>query len=661
MPRASAAGIALLAAAIATACGGRGASIEPAPETAPPRLPPATGPLRVQVVYPPTEPGSAGPGDAIELRTIPTYVMPRTDSAFIFGSTGSADAELWVNGEPVPVAPSGGWIAWLPVIPVVDSLAAFDVLALRGSEAARVRVVAPIAPRYVSPTASAWIDTTSLSPAGRGWIRPGEGVTLAVRAAPGAQVRALLADGATIPFVEEPAPEAVPSGERAFGTEAPAPGPPVPGRYVAWWAGPIPPHPGDVLGPTMPPDSAPPPGLVVEAIVGTDTVRAAWPLRVGVLNPARPTIAVVNDDTAGVGSDSVLAGRPAPNATYHWFFPTGTRAVVDGRWNDQVRLRLSRASAAWVDAADVQPLPLGTPPPTGMAGSMRLTPGESSVTLRVPLPDRIPFRVDESADALRLTLYGIAADVNWIQYGGTDPLVALVEFAQPAEDEAVITATLAKPVWGYRAAWRGNDLLLEIRRPPPIDPLHPLSGRVIAIDPGHPPGGATGPTGVRESEVALAVALEARRLLEEQGATVVLTRAADSAVALADRPRLAEAAGAEVLVSIHANALPDGMNPFVNSGTSVYFFHPRAAALARAIDAALVREFGVRDLGVGRGDLALARPTWMPAVLVEGLFMMLPDQEAVLASRDGQRRYARGLVAGLARFLGSRAAARPEE
>ncbi len=62
---------------------------------------------------------------------------------------------------------------------------------------------------------------------------------------------------------------------------------------------------------------------------------------------------------------------------------------------------------------------------------------------------------------------------------------------------------------------------------------------------------------------------------------------------------------------------------------------------------------------MGRGDLALARPTWMPAALTEGLFMMLPDQEAVLASDEGQWRYARGIVEGLAAFLRERAATRP--
>src|SRR3989475_13184493 len=108
-------------------------------------------------------------------------------------------------------------------------------------------------------------------------------------------------------------------------------------------------------------------------------------------------------------------------------------------------------------------------------------------------------------------------------------------------------------------------------------------------------------------------------------------------------------------VSIHANALPDGVNPFVNNGTSVYYFHPRSAPLARALERALVAELGLRDLGMGRGDYALVRPTWMPAALTEGLFLMAPEQEAMLLSEGGRARYARGLVRGIENFLRERA------
>ena len=103
------------------------------------------------------------------------------------------------------------------------------------------------------------------------------------------------------------------------------------------------------------------------------------------------------------------------------------------------------------------------------------------------------------------------------------------------------------------------------------------------MDPGHPPGGSTGPTGLREAEANLGIGLEVQRLLEQEGAQVVMTRTADVPLELWPRVDLAERAGADLLVSIHNNALPDGVNPFTNNGASVYYNQPRSMPLARAI------------------------------------------------------------------------------
>jgi N-acetylmuramoyl-L-alanine amidase len=238
-----------------------------------------------------------------------------------------------------------------------------------------------------------------------------------------------------------------------------------------------------------------------------------------------------------------------------------------------------------------------------------------------------------------------------MQYGATDSLIERMSFRQETSDELVITLELSHPVWGYRTRFDGRDLLLEVRRPPAIDPRAPLRGRIIVLDPGHPPLGATGPTGVHEPVVTLAVALKAESLLTRAGATVLLTRGDMSPVDLYPRTRFAELHDADVLVSIHANALPDGVNPFINNGTSVYYFHPRSVELGRALDREIARALGLRDLGLGRGDYALVRPTWMPAALTEGAFMMMPDQEALLASEAGQWRYAQGVVRGIEAFL----------
>ncbi len=214
-----------------------------------------------------------------------------------------------------------------------------------------------------------------------------------------------------------------------------------------------------------------------------------------------------------------------------------------------------------------------------------------------------------------------------------------------------MTFDLGAPLFGWRARWEGESLVLEIRRPPVVDALRPLRGRVIAVDPGHPPAGANGPTGLREAEANLAVGLALKAILERAGARVLMTRSTDTAVGLYERTTLAEQGNAEVLVSIHNNAFPDGVNPWSNSGTSTYYFHPGGAPLAFLVQDALVGEMGLRNLGVGRGDLALVRPTWMPAILTEGAFLMIPEQEQGLRTPAFQQAYARGIALGIQAYL----------
>jgi N-acetylmuramoyl-L-alanine amidase len=242
---------------------------------------------------------------------------------------------------------------------------------------------------------------------------------------------------------------------------------------------------------------------------------------------------------------------------------------------------------------------------------------------------------------------------------GTDSLVRQMSWAQTQRQEVTLAVELSAPVWGYRARWSRNDLLLEVRRPPRIMANDPLRGRVIAIDPGHPPLGSTGPTGLREAEANLAVAFQLRDMLEAAGARVQMTRTADSAVDLWPRVALADSSGAELLVSIHNNALPDGINPFINNGTSVFYNLPRSVPLASAIQRSLVRRLGLPDLGISRADFAIVRATWMPSVLVEGMFIIMPEQETALRSPAGTRRYARGVYEGIRSFLQDRAGNQP--
>jgi N-acetylmuramoyl-L-alanine amidase len=218
-----------------------------------------------------------------------------------------------------------------------------------------------------------------------------------------------------------------------------------------------------------------------------------------------------------------------------------------------------------------------------------------------------------------------------------------------------VALQLARTPWGYKAFYAADgSLVVRIRRPPAIDPAAPLRGRRIVIDPGHPPAGATGPTGLRESEANLAIALPLVEMLRAAGAEVILTRTTEAPVGLAERTALAVRADAELLVSLHNNAFGTGQNPFRAFHTTVYYFHPASADLAATLDREVVAVTGLRDLGARAENLALVRPTWMPSALTESLFMPIPEQENALRDPAFVRRLAEAHLRGIEAFLRGR-------
>jgi N-acetylmuramoyl-L-alanine amidase len=82
----------------------------------------------------------------------------------------------------------------------------------------------------------------------------------------------------------------------------------------------------------------------------------------------------------------------------------------------------------------------------------------------------------------------------------------------------------------------------------------------IVIDPGHGghDTGTIGPTGLTEKELVLDVSLRLKKLLEEKtGAEVIMTRSDDTFIPLEERTAIANEKGADLFISIHANASRD--------------------------------------------------------------------------------------------------------
>jgi N-acetylmuramoyl-L-alanine amidase len=403
------------------------------------------------------------------------------------------------------------------------------------------------------------------------------------------------------------------------------------------------------------------PSAELVLVVGADTVRKSLPLNLLLADPARPRTGVGRDlDPPDRNGDGKVIARPGPGGgPYHYVWVNGVELELTGERNGAYRVRLTDDLSAWTPAGDVQLRVGAVPPPESRVSVVRLDPQPEWVDVRVALDRRLPYRVEEDDGSVGLVVYGAVSRVNFLQHGRVDAWVDRAEWSQPSDRAFRLDVKLNGPVWGYETLWSGGDLVLRLRRPPAIDPAAPLRGLTIGVDPGH--GGTDtltmGPTGLTEADANLGVARALRTELENRGARVVMTRAADTEVSLVERTQQARRQDVDVWISVHNNAFPDGVEPWANNGTSVYYNHPRAAGLAWSVQRALLEELGLRDLGVGRADLHQTRFTWAPAILSETMFMMIPRQEAFLKTEAGRQRVARAHIRGLEAWLRSVAAA----
>ncbi len=156
----------------------------------------------------------------------------------------------------------------------------------------------------------------------------------------------------------------------------------------------------------------------------------------------------------------------------------------------------------------------------------------------------------------------------------------------------------------------------------------PGEGKTIALDAGH--GGAdpgavnTNPENpVAEKDQNRAVVDILKEKLEGDGATVIDVRPGDETVDLYERPKRANAAGADISVSVHHNSATPSAN-----GTETYFADAGGQKLGAALNSRLLMGLGTPDRGVQQKvGFVLTRLPTMPAVITEGSFVT-NDEEA---------------------------------
>ncbi|WP_207707905.1 N-acetylmuramoyl-L-alanine amidase [Heliorestis convoluta] len=177
------------------------------------------------------------------------------------------------------------------------------------------------------------------------------------------------------------------------------------------------------------------------------------------------------------------------------------------------------------------------------------------------------------------------------------------------------------------------------------------------IDPGHGgrDPGAIGPTGLRESDVALSVSKALFALLEPI-VSCRLTRERDVALGsdvnrdLQERVRIANAYDASVFISIHCNAATAVAARGIE--TYCYMRGGNGEKLAQLIQKNLVQALGLLDRGVKTASFYVIRHTKMPAVLVELGFITNPEEEKLLREKSFQQKAAQAIAEAVATHFG---------
>jgi N-acetylmuramoyl-L-alanine amidase len=314
---------------------------------------------------------------------------------------------------------------------------------------------------------------------------------------------------------------------------------------------------------------------------------------------------------------------------------------------------------------------------------------------------RLAYAVVSSDEEVRVRLPGLALGRSRVEEIG-DGLVQEVRL-EPVGDAAVLRVLLEGPAGEIKHTVLQDPyrLVLDVYRPKDVpgagEPgrggMQPL--RLIVLDAGHGghDSGATGPSGVMEKDVVLDVTRRVARMVENGlGVKVVLSRDSDVFVPLRDRTNFANKQGADLFVSIHANAHPQA----VSEGVETYFlsseasdnvarqvaatennvvqlespgsrkqgevlksilwdlaqseFQEESSFMAETVQDSMSQSLSLVNRGVKQAGFYVLGGAAMPAILIEVGFLTNRREEKKLATPEHREALARAIYAGLAEY-----------
>ena len=195
----------------------------------------------------------------------------------------------------------------------------------------------------------------------------------------------------------------------------------------------------------------------------------------------------------------------------------------------------------------------------------------------------------------------------------------------------------------------------------------PVSNKVIVLDAGHgvPDEGAESSNGTTEAQTNLKITLKVQNLLEQSGATVILTRSDENAIYSLDsktlrekkvsdihnRVKIGNENSADIFVSIHLNKIPQnqywGWQCFFKDGDE------QSTKLAKCLQENLNKSIQKENKRVPMklNTVYIMKHVEIPISIVECGFLSNPEEEKLLLEDEYQDKLAWGIYNGITDFF----------
>src|SRR5436190_3369817 len=382
--------------------------------------------------------------------------------------------------------------------------------------------------------------------------------------------------------------------------------------------------------------------------------------------------------------------------------------------------RIANPARVFVD------LPSTRPAPALVDQTLRFD-GDEDIVRQIRVgrhPNNVTRVVLEAAGVSGYSVYPLYGPyrlvIDCVRMRTAEAPVAELPAREPLAREAPAKESAARPPAPVPSAKSSlttgtGELAAKVADPPPVGPVTPpastepasknlhggfsiarqlgLGVSRIVIDPGHGghDPGAIG-KGVTESELVLDVAQRLEKLLQNAGVDVILTRRGDEFIQLQERTAIANREGADLFLSIHANASGSAQA----RGIETYFLNfantMNAAAVAARENAASGQAMGalpdivkaialnnkldesrdfatevqramvdrlrpanrnVKDLGVRQAPFVVLIGAAMPSVLAEISFVTNVQEARLLKGGAYRQKIAEALFAAIRKYQGS--------